>query len=63
MTPESENKLFERLGGIDAKLDVMGSQIDRIEKRVGTLEWWKAKVAGMAIVVTAVMSYLTTRRG
>lgn len=62
MTPEREQELFERLGGIDSSLRSIDRKVDQINSRVTALEWWKAKVAGMALVVSAFVSYVTNGR-
>lgn len=48
------NPIYDRLGTIDGKLDMLLSQ--DLEKRVGRLERWRSQVLGMGAVVTALVT-------
>jgi hypothetical protein len=61
MTTEQDSALLQQLGRIENKVDTIGSRVEKIEQRVQGLEWWKAKVLGVAAAVSFIAQFLFRR--
>jgi len=54
MTDITHVTIYERLGHVEAKLDVVLKDMPEREVRIRALEQWKARVTGIAAGVAAV---------
>lgn len=55
---QPDTELYSRLGNIEAKVDILLSRSTGYEKRLSKLERFEARVAGIALVVSIVISYI-----
>jgi hypothetical protein len=58
MMNDQESPILRQLGRIETKVDTIGSRVEKIELRVQGLEWWKAKVLGVAAAVSFIAQFL-----
>ena len=56
------NDVYQEIGSANAKLDILLKKHDQLEARVRKIEGWKSWVAGWAVGISALVSYLVPKQ-